>query len=428
MALLETLLRERLRNPAARGIYSVCSAHPWVLRAAVQQAMADGSPLLIEATSNQVNQEGGYTGMRPADFRELVLGIAREEGFAEGRLILGGDHLGPNAWQRRPAEEAMALAEEMMREYAAAGFAKLHLDASMPCAGDPAVLPDTTVAARAARLCRAAETAVPAGGVQPVYIVGTEVPVPGGATEGLEGMHVTTRAAAEQTLRVHRETFAAEGLTEVWPRVVGLVVQPGVEFNHDTVVQYDPEKAHALAAMIGEESGFVFEAHSTDYQRPVAYGELVRDGFAILKVGPALTFAMREALFALEGVERELVPEERRSELAATVERVMLDKPENWQKHVHGSEREQRLLRRYSYSDRMRYYWGEPRVADATAVLVRNLGAEQIPETLVSAWLPEQYARYRAGRVGLQAVPLVLDRIRQALEPYAAACFSHETR
>jgi hypothetical protein len=56
---------------ASAGIYSVCSAHPWVIRAAAEQAAAAGSLLLIEATSNQVNQFGGYTGMRPAEFRSF---------------------------------------------------------------------------------------------------------------------------------------------------------------------------------------------------------------------------------------------------------------------------------------------------------------------------------------------------------------------
>src|SRR6185312_16973564 len=78
------------------GIYSVCSAHPWVLEAAMEQAIADNSPLLIEATSNQVNHLGGYTGMTPADFRRLVEEIAQKTGFKTERQILGGDHLGPN--------------------------------------------------------------------------------------------------------------------------------------------------------------------------------------------------------------------------------------------------------------------------------------------------------------------------------------------
>ena len=57
---------------------SICSAHPLVLEACVDQAVADGAPLLVEATCNQVNQEGGYTGMRAADFRAFVTGLAAE--------------------------------------------------------------------------------------------------------------------------------------------------------------------------------------------------------------------------------------------------------------------------------------------------------------------------------------------------------------
>ena len=97
-----------------KGIYSVCSAHPWVLEAAIEQAREDGSDLLIEATSNQVNHAGGYTGMLPQDFRRLVASIAAAKGFSESRLILGGDHLGPNPWQKQPAAAAMCEAERMV--------------------------------------------------------------------------------------------------------------------------------------------------------------------------------------------------------------------------------------------------------------------------------------------------------------------------
>src|SRR5271156_5752468 len=82
------------------GIYSVCSAHPLVIEAAFEEAKARDEAALIEATSNQVNQYGGYTGMTPADFRQYVADIARRVSFPTHRLLLGGDHLGPNGWQR----------------------------------------------------------------------------------------------------------------------------------------------------------------------------------------------------------------------------------------------------------------------------------------------------------------------------------------
>jgi D-tagatose-1,6-bisphosphate aldolase subunit GatZ/KbaZ len=417
---LQRLLANRKNASAIRGIYSVCSAHPWVLQAAMQQAMASGGPLLIEATSNQVNQFGGYTGMQPADFYRMVLDLAQQQNFPAERLILGGDHLGPNPWQHLPAAEAMVFAEAMVAAYAVAGFTKLHLDASMPCADDPSFLQDAVVAERAARLCRAAEQAEP--GKTLLYIVGTEVPTPGGATESLGHLHVTTRQAALQTLKVHKQVFAEHGLEHVWPRVVAVVVQPGVEFNHDSVVFYQPDKAADLITLLADQETLVFEAHSTDYQLPLGYQELVRDGFAILKVGPALTFAMREALFALATIETNLVAESQWSRLPEVIEQAMLNKPKDWVKHYEGAPREQALLRRFSYSDRIRYYWNDPHVQEAVDRLLSNLQKQPIPETLISAYLPEQYSRLRVQLASVAPQAFVLDRIRQALEPYAAAC------
>lgn len=403
------------------GIYSICSAHPVVLEAAVRQALADDTVLLVESTSNQVNQFGGYTGMRPADFRKFVLEIAGRHGLAEADLILGGDHLGPNPWQHLPADDAMQHAEAMVAEYSRAGFTKIHLDASMACAGERTPLPDELVAQRAARLCKVAEEN--SGGEQRFYIIGTEVPTPGGATESLEDLAVTKREAAEKTLAVHRNAFEAAGLERVWPRVIALVVQPGVEFNHDTVVHYVSEKTAGLCDMLKTVDGLVFEAHSTDYQLPKAYEDLVRDGFAILKVGPALTFAMREALFALAQIEEELVAVENRSRLPDVLEAVMLDRPEYWEKHYHGSPQQQRVLRRFSYSDRVRYYWTESRVRAAVKTLLRNLQGVAIPETLLSSLLPDQYRAMREGLLRPHLDELILDRIQQVIRPYAAACY-----
>ena len=418
--LLHTLLLNRRKVGNAPGIYSVCSAHPWVLRASVQLAVIDKSPLLVEATSNQVNQEGGYTGMLPADFRRLVLDIAAQEGLPEERIILGGDHLGPNPWQSLPANEAMQRAETMMEAYADAGFTKLHLDASMQCADDKGPLSDQLVAERAARLCAAAEKR--RKGAHLVYIIGTEVPVPGGATESLTGLEVTSIEAARKTYETHRSVFAAHGLGEAWSRVVGMVVQPGVEFNHDSVVDYVPSKALELSSMLNETSSLVFEAHSTDYQKDASYRNLVVDGFAILKVGPALTFAMREALFALAAIETELVDIGERSRLPEIMEHTMLAKPKYWASHYHCEAEQQRILRRYSYSDRLRYYWTEPPVQHAVAKLLANLGRTRIPETLLSAMLPEEYLALRQGSIAAEALPIVLHRIRRSLMPYAAAC------
>ena len=128
-----------------------------VIEAALRQARKTGKTVLIEATCNQVNQDGGYTGMTPQAFRDFVHEIADRVGLDKAKIILGGDHLGPNPWKDLPADQAMDKAEKMIAAYAQAGFTKLHLDTSMGCAGEPAALADHDTATRAARLAEAAE-------------------------------------------------------------------------------------------------------------------------------------------------------------------------------------------------------------------------------------------------------------------------------
>lgn len=174
------------------GICSVCSAHPLVIEAALRFDLSTNNKVLIEATSNQVNQFGGYTGMQPADFRDFVYNIARTVGFPAERIILGGDHLGPNCWQDEPAAVAMEKSIDLIKAYVAAGFSKIHLDASMSCADDPVPLDPGVVAERAARLCQAAEeTASDEQKRHLTYVIGTEVPVPGGEASTIGSVHVT---------------------------------------------------------------------------------------------------------------------------------------------------------------------------------------------------------------------------------------------
>jgi D-tagatose-1,6-bisphosphate aldolase subunit GatZ/KbaZ len=405
------------------GLASICCSHPAVLRAAMRAALDHDALLLVEATSNQVDQFGGYTGMTPAVYRDYVLDLARELSFPPGRLVLGGDHLGPNAWQALDATTALAHAETLVAAYAGAGFHKIHLDCSMRCADDPSVLPDEIVAQRSARLARVAEDAAQAAGLPPpVYVIGTEVPVPGGEADLEDAGAPTAPGAAKRTLDVHCRAFLDAGLHAAWRRVVAMVVQPGVDFDTSRVQHYDAARAAALSAFIAGHPGLVFEAHSTDYQREAALHEMVRDHFAILKVGPAATFALREALLALCQIEDELVPAARASHLMRVLDDVMLAKPDHWRRHYRGSSDEQRILRRYALSDRCRYYWGEPPVAAALETLYANLEATTIPLPLLSQHLPEQYADVVNGCLDPAPRALVEHKIGRVLSQYMRAC------
>ena len=405
------------------GIPSVCSANAMVLEAAMSATRPTALPLLIEATCNQVNQDGGYTGMTPADFRAFVEQIAATQSFPLDRLILGGDHLGPNPWKSLPATEAMDKAEEMIRAYSAAGFTKLHLDCSMGCAGEPVALDDATTAARAARLAGAAEAARPGGDIPaPVYIIGTEVPIPGGAMEELGELELTDPAAARTTVEVHREAFAAAGQAEAFGRVIAAVVQPGVEFGNHNVIDYDSAKAQPLSGVLADLPRLVFEAHSTDYQRQHNLAALVQDGFAILKVGPGLTFALREALYGLDAIAGELHPGARPHGLRETMEAVMQAAPANWDRYYEGSDAERALQRHFSYSDRIRYYWPQSEARAALDALFDLLGDDVIPETLIGQYLGARYDAVRGGRLSPQARALALASVESVMQDYISAC------
>jgi D-tagatose-1,6-bisphosphate aldolase subunit GatZ/KbaZ len=344
-------------------------------------------------------------------------------------VVLGGDHLGPNPWTALGASVAMERATEMVRQYVRAGYAKIHLDASMRCADDPpGPLADTVAAARTADLAVAAEAAVAdraPGALEPVYVIGTEVPTPGGQAGGHEGPVATRALDAARGLELTREAFGRKGLDRAWERVLAQVVQPGVEFGDDVVFRYRREAAAGLRSF-SERQRLVFEAHSTDYQAEDALRALVEDHFAILKVGPELTFAYREAVFALEEIEQELLERrapDRLSGVREALDRAMRADPRHWKAYYgEGDDESLRLRRQFSLSDRARYYWPAPELQDAVRRLFANLDAERMPRGLVSQYLPHGVEAADAGPPDGRAVRLARLHVRRVLARYSRAC------
>ncbi len=401
------------------GICSICSSHPIVIEAAMEHYKAIGRPLLIESTSNQVNQYGGYTGLKPRDFSDYIEGIARKTGFDTDMVILGGDHLGPFAWCGENAESCMEKSEALVRAYVQAGYEKIHIDTSMRLGDDDpdAKLGTGAIAERAARLCRVAEEAWDGQNSKPVYVIGSEVPVPGGAQENEDALQVTPVEDAKETLREFEDSFSRYGLQDAWERVAALVVQPGVEYADNTIIPYDRGKAADLCAYI-RHTRFILEGHSTDYQTREALHRMMEDGIAILKVGPALTFAMREGLFALEMMERELCTGTEPSRFSAILEAEMLQDTRHWQKYYQGTPDEQCTMRKYSLSDRCRYYLSTRAIEDAVQRLIQNMRQVQAPLGMLSQYMPEQFKKVAAGTLAPGPYEWVKDKVRDVLRDY----------
>jgi D-tagatose-1,6-bisphosphate aldolase subunit GatZ/KbaZ len=410
------------------GIYSICSANRNVLQAAMHSRKAKDGFLLIESTCNQVNQEGGYTGMTPWQFTVYIQELAEELDFPTERIMLGGDHLGPNPWKHEQASIAMGKAEKLVHDYVAAGYVKIHLDTSMSC-GNEGPLPADTIAERSAQLCMQAEKTAHANQFAqlPVYVIGTEVPMPGGMTaEQSEGIHITKMTFARQTLQTYRDVFIHHGLQEVLQRIIALVVSPGVEFNDKMIFPYNRLKTESLSRFIEDIPGMVYEAHSTDYQTPHSLRQMVEDHFAILKVGPALTYAFREAVFNLAAIEKELpyLDQQSQSHIVETLMHTMQDDRSHWEQYYSGPDEEIHFALKYSFSDRVRYYWGYPAVHASYQKLITNLSTRPIPLTLVSQYFPHLYPLVRDELIAPDPSVLLIACINQVLAPYQNACDS----
>jgi D-tagatose-1,6-bisphosphate aldolase subunit GatZ/KbaZ len=432
-AYFDSLIQSHKRG-APWGVCSVCSANPYVIRAAMEEAFAHDEPALIEATANQVNQDGGYTGMKPADFRDFVYSIADSCSFPQDRVILGGDHLGPHPWRNLPAERAMRMARQLVESYALAGFEKIHLDTSMHLGGDDPCIPlgDEVIARRGAQLCATAEQASMKNGQTQhgriVYVIGSEVPSPGGPMTPEAVAHPTSPEAFLSSYSTYGSVFADLHLEDAFARIVAFVVQPGVEFIGNRVFDYDPTNAMSLCAALKTlERPIVFEGHSTDYQTQRALSQLVRDGVGILKVGPALTFALREGILAMEAMEGELLdgpPNPKKSGFSCALERAMLRDNQHWHAYYKGDERTKYLQRRYSYYDRSRYYLNDDDVKASIDALLQNLAHTGIPEEMLSQYLPFSYRQLRDGQVNGTPQMILLGHIRHTLREYHGAAKS----
>ena len=413
-------LAKSYRYGKARGIVSICSAHPIVLRAAIRHGLQSNFTILIEATCNQVNQDGGYTGKRPKDFVKLVERIASEEGLPADQLILGGDHLGPNPWKFLNQEQAMEKASELVKIYVSAGFNKIHLDTSMGCKDEPDKISDELSASRATKLLGIAETTAQKNNLPPPhYIIGTEVPAPGGANHLLNKVLPTTPKNAIKTIETHLNKINLEGYSDVIPRIIGVVVQPGVEFGNQNIVSYDRKKTTSLNKILNDYPNLIFEAHSTDYQGGHGLRQLVQDGFLILKVGPELTFSLREGLYGLDLIASELFSSYGDRPLYKQMDELMVSNPSHWNDYYFGTNIEKRLLRHYSLSDRIRYYWNTKTAINSVDELFKTLQGKKIPYTLIKQFLPSET---KFADIPLEPRDLLISKLSKNLQVYSKAC------
>ena len=416
-----------------KGVYSICNINKYVLETALLYSSPKNDYLLIESTCNQVNQFGGYSGMTPNKFKEYVLSISSKIGFPKENLIIGGDHIGPFPFKNENPTIAMEKSHELIKSCVQAGYSKIHIDTSIALKGDKikdnGQIDKELIAKRCVDLVKTAESLINkynyCNDYAPVYVIGTDIPAPGGSEEVIKGKRVTSVSDFMETMEITKELFYKNKLFEAWERVIAVVIQPGVEHGEHIVIDYDSKATKKLTEILNNNyPNIVFEAHATDYQTAENLKKMVEDKFIILKVGPSLTYALREAAFMLELIEKELFnskPDVQLSMFQEVLDKAMVDDPLYWKDYYSGNESEIKLSRKYSFFDRSRYYWNNKKVHESFELLIKNLSDSIIPLTLISQFLPVQYEKIRNGELDLNPLSLIRDKIINVIDKYSFA-------
>ncbi len=359
-----------------KGIASFCCTDQSVIECVLEQAELRQEYALIEATSNQVNQMGGYVGMTPQEFVQYALEIAEQTSFDSDKLILGGDHIGPLPWRNLPAQEAMKNAEELIVACVEAGYAKIHIDTSMPLGDDPAVISPELKVERCVHLYQVAmETyeklvAMEPNRLKPLFVIGTDVPFAGGL---MTTTAITTPETLKHTLDLYQLEFVKRGCPDAFDDISAVVIE--LELDFDETGTYPHEAVEKLKPIMREFPNLVLEGHSTDYQSKETLHLMKEDGIRIVKVGPALTYAHREALLSLSQIEREVVMDSERANYPCVLESAMLENPIYWEGWYSGDEKALHQQRMHGKMDRGRYYMTLTTVQNAELKLIENLNA-----------------------------------------------------
>ena len=130
-------------------------------------------------------------------------------------------------------------------------------------------------------------------------------------------------------------------------------------------------------------------------------------------------------MFALETLEGEWLTNRKGvvlSGLRKVVDQAMQANPEPWQLYYRNNETKKDFLRKYGFSDRIRYYWHIPRVSRALTILIKNLTKNPIPLALLSQYMPVQYQVVREGFLENNPIDLIHHKVMEITKFYSHAC------
>ena len=398
MAKTEDILRRMEELKAETGIsrtlFAACPNSLSVIKASFRAAKRNNAPIYFATTLNQVDCDGGYTGMTQSEFTKILRREAEAVHYT-GPYIVAIDHGGPwlkdkQTQERWDTERAMEGVKKSYEAALLAGYDLIHVDPTVDIFLPKGEIIDIhVVAKRTVELIHHAETFRKAHNIAPIsYEVGTEE-VHGGLADP---------TTFDTFLHDLKEGLAAVGLGDVWPCfIVGKV---GTDLHTTT---FDPEVAKDLTAKVRPYGSYIKGHYTDDVSNPEAYP---LSGMGAANVGPEFTMNEYDALAELEEEETKQYEAGRipqRSRITAVLWQKVYESG-RWKKWLHGDEvgkdlgeisKERQL---WLVKTGCRYIWQTPEALVARQQLYDNL----------------QY-------VGINAEEVVLMRIEHNMDKYYRA-------
>ena len=390
-----------------KGLPSFCTSNFDVLKIIIKFSKIHQLPVLIESTSNQVNQFGGYTGLTPATFKKKIEYIRKKEKLNKNYLLLGGDHLGPLPWKNLTEDRAMKNAGILIKKYVEAGFDKIHIDTAILCSGQKSLTRSKIISRCDALIKKINSNNL----VNKILVVGTEVPFAGG------GDHVKTSITKLENIKKEYQMYRMifKTFKSLYRKTFGLVIDPGISYGNENITK-SKFKNFNIKTKFSKKNNFVFEAHSSDYQSLKDLKKLNNLNFKFIKVGPELTFYYLKAALYMEKIESKLF--HKKSNLKKIIS-IRMNKNQKYWKDYYKKRSE--FFKFNSYLDRVRYYWSDKKVNNAKKMLFKNIDTIDVSKFIKINRLSQKDIYIKKKLNLSNADYLVYHYLKKSLEKYYLA-------
>ena len=351
-----------------KALPSFCSSNSTVLNTLIKFCKLHNLPILIESTSNQVNQFGGYSNKTPNVFIKTVKQIARKENFNLKKLFFGGDHLGPLPWKNYNSQIAMQNSLKLVKSYLKAGYNKIHLDTSIKCLDDKKIN-NQLVYNRTSFIFKKLNLKKYISKI--FFVFGTEVPLSGG-----NDTNIISQTSINQ---IKSEFLSFKKLLGIKKLKFAMVIEPGMKFMHNNIKK--PNLINFVQKKkFSKKNNFMYEAHSSDFQSLNTLKNLVKNNFKFLKVGPELTYNLTKSFLYMEKIEIKLI--KKKSLFSKILFQHMNKNNTFWISYFKKKKKTTFKEIIKSKFDRTRYYLENKKILTSINLLKKNIDKQNMKQIL----------------------------------------------